>query len=112
MEKVFITGRGLVTPLGNGLAVNEAALRAGKSGISVVPEFVEKSLTSIVGGVPDHDPVCELIDRKTKRFSPPAAVMSVVAAAEAFAEAGIPVDKVSEYPMALIGGQVLRKPFA
>ena len=105
MEKVFITGRGLVTPLGNGLAVNEAALRAGKSGISVVPEFVEKSLTSIVGGVPDHDPVCELIDRKTKRFSPPAAVMSVVAAAEAFAEAGIPVDKVSEYPMALIGGQ-------
>ena len=54
MEKVFITGRGLITPLGNGLAANEAALRSGKSGISVVPEFVEKRLTSIVGGIPDH----------------------------------------------------------
>ncbi|MBR2720249.1 MAG: beta-ketoacyl-[Lentisphaeria bacterium] len=105
MEKVFITGRGLLTPLGNGLAANEAALREGKSGITVVPEFVEKHLTSVVGGVPDQDPECEFLDRKTKRFSPPAAVMSVAAAVEAFTEAGIPLDKVSEYPMALVGGQ-------
>lgn len=105
MEKVFITGRGLLTPLGNGLAANEAALREGKSGITVVPEFVEKHLTSVVGGVPDQDPVCDFLDRKTKRFSPPAAVMSVAAAAEALTEAGIPLDKVSEYPMALVGGQ-------
>jgi len=105
MEKVFITGRGLLTPLGNGLAANEAALREGKSGITVVPEFVEKHLTSVVGGVPDQDPECEFLDRKTKRFSPPAAVMSVAAAVEAFTEAGIPLDKVSEYPMALVCGQ-------
>lgn len=105
MEKVFITGRGLLTPLGNGLAANEAALREGKSGITVVPEFVEKHLSSVVGGVPDQDPVCDFLDRKTKRFSPPAAVMSVAAAVEAFTEAGIPLDKVSEYPMALVGGQ-------
>ena len=105
MEKVFITGRGLLTPLGNGLAANEAALREGKSGITVVPEFVEKCLTSVVGGVPDQDPVCDILDRKTKRFSPPAAVMSVAAAVEAFTEAGIPLDKVSEYSMALVGGQ-------
>jgi 3-oxoacyl-[acyl-carrier-protein] synthase-1 len=31
--------------------------------------------------------------------------MSVVAAAEVFAEAGIPADQVKNYPMALIGGQ-------
>ena len=105
MEKVFITGRGLLTPLGNGLAANEAALREGKSGITVVPEFVEKCLTSVVGGVPDQDPACDILDRKTKRFSPPAAVMSVAAAVEAFTEAGIPLDKVSEYNMALVGGQ-------
>ena len=105
MEKVFSTGRGLITPLGNGLAANEAALRSGKSGISVVPEFVEKRLTSIVGGIPDQDPATDLIDRKTKRFCPPSAVMSAVAAAEAFTEAGIPLDKVTEYPMAIVGGQ-------
>ena len=33
MERVFITGRGLVTPLGNSLEVNEAALRSGASGV-------------------------------------------------------------------------------
>ena len=105
MEKVFITGRGLITPLGNGMAENEAALRTGKSGISVAQEFIDRHLTSTVAGIPDHDPDNGLIDRKTKRFCPPTGVMSVAAAAEAFTEAGIPLDKVSEYPMALVGGQ-------
>ena len=111
MEKVFITGRGLLTPLGTGLEANTAALRSGKSGISVVPEFVEKKLDSIVGGLPDQDPQTDLLDRKTKRFCPPSGVMSVVAAAEALTEAGIPLDKVSEYPMALVGGQASSNTF-
>ena len=105
MEKVFVTGRGLVTPLGTGLAANEAALRAGKSGIRVLDEFVEKKLTCVIGGMPDQDPACDLLDRKTKRFCPPAGVMSVVAAAEAFAEAGIPAEQVKDHTMALVGGQ-------
>ena len=105
MEKVFVTGRGLVTPLGTGLAANEAALRAGKSGIRVLDEFVEKKLTCVIGGMPDQDPACDLLDRKTKRVCPPAGVMSVVAAAEAFAEAGIPAEQVKDHTMALVGGQ-------
>ena len=105
MEKVFVTGRGLVTPLGTGLAANEAALRSGKSGISVVPEFVERHLDSIVGGVPDQNPPSDLLDRKTKRFCPPTGVMSVAAATEAFAEAGIAPEQVKDFDMALIGGQ-------
>ena len=43
MEKVFITGRGLITPLGNGLVANEAALRSGKSGIVFSPDYQENT---------------------------------------------------------------------
>ena len=105
MEKVFITGRGLLTPLGRGLAENEAALRSGKSGIVTIPDFVDHQLDSQVGGMPDMNPETPLLDRKTKRFCPPVGSMSVVAAAEAFAEAGIALEDVPSLNLALVGGQ-------
>lgn len=105
MERVFITGRGLLTPLGNGLEANEAALRNGTSGITAIPEFADVKLDSLIGGMADHDPQTELIDRKTKRFCPPVGLMSVVAAEEAFREAQIAVEDIPNMRMALVGGQ-------
>ena len=105
MERVFITGRGLLTPLGNSVKANEEALRTGKSGIIAMPSFAEVQLDSKVGGLADHDPQTELIDRKTKRFCPPVGVMSVVAVQEAFKEAGIALEDVPNMRMALVGGQ-------
>ena len=104
MERDFITGRGLVTPLGNSLEVNEAALRSGASGLSQVPEFLEHRLESVVGGVAGEGLTTPLIDRKLLRFAPPTAVMSVVAATEAFAEAEIPLESLRERKIAIIGG--------
>ena len=104
MESVYITGRGIVTPLGRNLAENEAGLRSGKSGIVRVPEFISHKLDSEVGGVVGEISAGDLVERKKLRFCPPSSVMSVIAAAEAFAEAGIPVDKVKEYRIAVIGG--------
>ena len=104
MERVFITGRGLVTPLGSGLAANEAALRSGHSGIVKVQEFVDHDLTCQVGGLPDQHPGTDLIDRKKLRFCPPVGVMSVVAATEVFAEAGLPREELPKYRIALVGG--------
>lgn len=104
MEKVFITGRGLITPLGNGLAANEAALRAGKSGITRAAEFVEHKFDSLVGGVADMAPPTTLIDRKIARFCPPTAVVSVAAVEEALAEAGIPLEEIPHLRIAVIGG--------
>ena len=105
MERVFITGRGLITPLGNSVQANEEALRAGKSGISAIQSFADVHLDSQVGGLADHDPQTELIDRKTKRFCPPAGVMSVVAAQEVFKEAKIALADIPNMRMALVGGQ-------
>ena len=73
MERAFITGRGLVTPLGNSLAANEAALRSGKSGISVIQEFIDYGLDCEVGGMPDETPSLINIDRKKLRHCPPVA---------------------------------------
>ena len=39
--KVVVTGRGLITPLGAGLAANIDALKAGVSGVSIYDRFVE-----------------------------------------------------------------------
>ncbi len=104
MERVFITGRGLISPLGDNLNANEVALRAGVSGISRVPDFVEHRLDSLVGGQPNISPECPLIDRKKLRFCPPVGVMSVVAVSEVFAEAGIPLEEVPRHRIAIIGG--------
>ena len=105
MERVFITGRGLLTPLGSSVSENEAALRSGKSGITKIQSFADVCLDSQVGGMAEHDPQVDLIDRKTKRFCPPVGVMSVAAVCEAFKEAGIAIEDVPNMRMALVGGQ-------
>jgi len=104
MEKAFITGRGLITPLGTTLAVNEEGLRSGRSGIVQVPEFVEHQLESMVGGMANEKPECELVDRKKMRFCPPTALMSIVTVLEALKEADIPLESLNEHRIALIGG--------
>lgn len=105
MGKVFVTGRGLLTPLGTGIAENEKALREGRSGLSLIPAFQENRLDSQVGGMPDQNPESPLLDRKTKRFCPPVGSMSVVAATEAFNEAGIDLADIPNLNIALVGGQ-------
>ncbi|MCQ2379202.1 MAG: hypothetical protein MJ016_08395, partial [Victivallaceae bacterium] len=104
MGQVYITGRGLITPLGNSIAENEKALRSGKSGITAVPDFIEHELPSIVGGVAHCEPDPVLIDRKKMRFCPPTALMSIMAADQAFREAGIPREEIPSLRIALIGG--------
>ena len=105
MERVYITGRGLVTPLGDGLAANEAALRSGKSGIVQNPEFVEKKLSSLVAGMPNYQPdTGDLIDRKLLRYSPPVALMAISAVNEALREAGLTPADLANKRVAVVGG--------
>jgi 3-oxoacyl-[acyl-carrier-protein] synthase-1 len=76
MEHVFISGRGIISPLGEGLAANEKALLDGTSGISSIADFIDNQLESTVGGLPNHHPdVSDLLDRKHLRFCPPVGMM-------------------------------------
>ncbi|MBQ9789561.1 MAG: beta-ketoacyl-[Lentisphaeria bacterium] len=104
MNKVFITGRGLITPLGKGLEANREALKSGKSGIVAYQPFIDLEFGSQVAGVADATPDSNLMDRKFLRFAPPAASMSVSAVNEALTEAGISREELAKMRVAVIGG--------
>ena len=105
MEHVFISGRGIISPLGEGLSANEKALYEGRSGISSIADFADNHLESTVGGMPNHTPdISDLFDRKGLRFAPPVSQMSIAAVREAFAEAGIPLDEVKNHRIAIVTG--------
>ena len=104
MESVYISGRGIISPLGLNLAENEAALRSKKSGIVRIPDFISNHLECEVGGQVEEFSPGTIIDRKRLRFCPRASVMSAIAVAEVFAEAGIPLEEVPKLRIAVVGG--------
>ncbi|MDD3119304.1 MAG: beta-ketoacyl-[acyl-carrier-protein] synthase family protein [Victivallales bacterium] len=104
MKKVVITGRGVVSPLGNGIAANCEALRAGRSGIIFSQEWRDLGMDSQVYGKADEDIACPLLDRKRKRFTSPNSIMAVAAVYEAITEAGLSLEDLRRYRVAVIGG--------
>ncbi|MDD2403102.1 MAG: beta-ketoacyl-[acyl-carrier-protein] synthase family protein [Victivallaceae bacterium] len=104
MSRVFITGRGLITPLGNGLQANEEALRAGRSGTVFMKEWRARGLESQVAGIADEDPPCPLLDKKRKRFTAANARMAVGAVYEALQEANLGPEEIKKQNIAVIGG--------
>jgi 3-oxoacyl-[acyl-carrier-protein] synthase I len=104
MNKVVISGRGLITPLGNGLAVNETALRNGTSGITRNADWEERGLNSLVGGFCDSNPPCSLYGAKEKRFMPDNARTALAAVEEAITEAKLSLDDLHSCKVGVIGG--------
>ena len=104
MKKVFITGRGLITPLGKGKAVNENALREGKSGIVFASEWAEHNLQSCVAGLVNLDVKSDFLDRKKMRFMAPNSIMAVLAVEEALAEAKLTAEDLATKRIAVISG--------
>ena len=104
MKKVFITGRGLVTPIGKGMDANRQSLKDGTSGIVFCESYAEHNLDSVVAGIADETPDAGLLDRKILRFTPPAASMSVSAVHEALQEAGIDPEEIRGKRIAVVGG--------
>ena len=102
--KVAITGRGLITPIGNGITENEESLRSGKVGIKFMPEWRDKNLESLVSGVPDENPPCSLIDKKTARFTTANGKMGIAAAYEALQEANLSLEEIKGKRIAVILG--------
>ena len=102
--KVAITGRGLITPIGNGLNENEDSLRNGKVGIVHMPDWGEINLESQVCGMPDQNPECPLIDKKVERFTTPNGRMAIAAAYEAIQEAGFTLEELKGKNVAVILG--------
>ena len=102
-RRVVVTGRGIVSCIGNSLEQVATALRQGKRGIERVGEFVEAGLRSEVAGVPRLDGL-PAVERKLRRFMPDAALYAYHAAAAAIAEARLRPSEVADRRTGLIVG--------
>ncbi|WP_050527465.1 beta-ketoacyl-ACP synthase I [Pseudorhodobacter aquimaris] len=103
MRRVVITGLGIVSSIGNNAAEVEASLRAGKSGITAAPKYVEHGFRSQIHGMPqitleDH------IDKRDLRFMGPGAAYNFIAMEQAIADAGLEASDVSNERSGLIMG--------
>ncbi len=103
MRRVAITGMGITSCLGNDLDSVSNALRESRSGISLLPDAVERGLRSQIGGAVELD-LDAAIDRKLKRFMSDAAAYSYLAMRDAIADAGLGEDQVSHPRTGLIAG--------
>ena len=103
MRRVVVTGLGIVSPIGNDPQSVSAALRNGTSGLSSVPEYIEKDFRSHVAGVPQID-LEAVIDRKFKRFMGDAAAYAYVAMRDAIADAGLDDAQVRNPRTGVIAG--------
>ncbi|MES2670421.1 MAG: beta-ketoacyl-ACP synthase I [Pseudomonadota bacterium] len=103
MRRVVVTGLGIVSPIGNDPQSVSAALRNGTSGLSSVPEYIEKDFRSHVAGVPQID-MEAVIDRKFKRFMGDAAAYAYVAMRDAIADAGLDDAQVRHPRTGVIAG--------
>ena len=104
MKRIVITGRGVVSPLGIGLEKNLDGLREGRSGIVFNEEWRELGMDSLICGKVKEEPECPLLDRKRRRFTSPNSVMAVTATYEAITEAGLTLEDLKKYRVAVIGG--------
>ena len=104
MNRVVVTGMGIVSSLGANKSEVLESLKSGKSGIEFSEKYSEMGLRSHVhGSIPDID-TSDVIDRKMLRFMADAAIYNAIALDEAIKESGLSQDMISHERTGLIMG--------
>lgn len=94
MERVVITGMGVISPLGNTVEQFWSRLAAGESGISPITTFDTSHFkTKIAGSVQEFDPDARF-GRKEARRMDRFSQFALAAAEEAWAHSGLQLDKI------------------
>ena len=89
MNRVVVTGMGIVSSLGANKQDVLKSLKSAKSGIEYSQTYKEMGLRSHVhGSIPEID-TSEIIDRKMLRFMADAAIYNATALDEAIKESGL-----------------------
>jgi 3-oxoacyl-[acyl-carrier-protein] synthase-1 len=104
MQRVVITGMGIVSSLGANCAQVLESLKAAKSGIKFDQKQADTGLRSCVSGQIDEIDSSNIIDRKMKRFMADAAIYNAVALDEAIKQSGLTDAQVSNPRTGLIMG--------
>lgn len=103
MNRVVVTGMGVVSSLGNDVASVTESLRTGKSGIQFCEDYAELGMRSQIAGRVHIDQAA-LIDRKKLRFMGDAAAFSYIAMEQAIADAGLDPESLRDPRVGLITG--------
>jgi len=103
-RRVVITGMGLVTPLGIGVAETWAALCAGKSGIAEITRFDTKDHeTKIAGEVKGFDPE-DFLPKKDAKRTQPFIAYALAAARMAMEDSKLVIDDANSNRVGVITG--------
>lgn len=99
MQRVVITGAGLISCIGNDLATVSESLQKGKSGLVFNPIYQEKGFKACVSGSIDDDSLdTSHIDRKLKRFLSKASLYAYLSALQAIEQAGLSLADIGHNP--------------
>ncbi len=104
MQRVVVTGMGIVCSLGGNKEEVLESLKAAKSGIKFDESYANIGLRSHVSGAIADIDSSEIIDRKMKRFMADAAIYNAVALDEAIKQSGLDGEQVSNQRTGLIMG--------
>lgn len=109
MRRIAITGRGIVSCIGNSLDEVAASLERGASGLRHAADFAQAGLHSQVAGVPDLRGFPE-IRRPLRRFMSDASIYAYHAARAALAEAGLSTALLESPRTGLVAGSAFSSP--
>ncbi len=104
MNRVVVTGMGIVSSLGANCTQVLASLKTAKSGIKFDENQAKIGLRSQVSGAIAEIDSGEVIDRKMKRFMADAAIYNAVALDEAIKQSGLKEQQISNPRTGLIMG--------
>jgi len=103
-KRVFVTGMGVVSPLGIGAAVTWEGMMAGRSGGSTITRFdVSAFRTHIACQVPAFDPL-SFMDRRESRRMDLFCQLAIASAVEAVEHSGIDTDKLDRDRVGVVFG--------
>ena len=103
LERVVVTGMGIVSCLGNDARTVRDALFEGKSGIRLSQAHIAAGMRSHVAGAPQID-LAEHIDRKQWRFMGDAAGYTYLSLQQAIAQSGLSEQQVSHPRTGIVAG--------
>ena len=103
LERVVVTGMGIISCLGNDAPAVKEALFEGRSGIATCQAHIEAGMRSHVAGIPQID-LAEYIDRKQWRFMGDAAGYAYLSLQQAITQSGLTEQQVSHPRTGIVAG--------
>ena len=108
MSRVFVTGIGLVTPLGLGVQPNLVGLRAGRCGITSMEYTLSKFASLLPFGEVkfSNDQLCEMLQVESKGITR-TSLLSLLAFQEAIQQSNISLSELQQSSTALVGASTV-----